>query len=161
MYCLFLIFPSCFTHNMLITKSSRYQKTMRTSDEFFHHRLRKCWLHRSDHEQAFQMERPLRQLYDVSDASLSQNATRLTFLLIDRILVRIRRIRSLPHISTYSIPPLSFNTTHNHLLILANSNSLPLHDLHIVQSTQNLMLNLELRSHAELDSLLYSEWLLC
>jgi len=30
-----------------------------------------------------------------------------------------------------------------------------------MQSTQNLMLNLELRSHAELDALLYSEGLLC
>jgi len=42
----------------------------------------------------------------------------------------------------------------NHLLILANPNTLPLHNLYIVQTRQNLMLHLELRSHVELGTLL-------
>jgi hypothetical protein len=44
--------------------------------------------------------------------------------------------------------------TSNHLLILANSNTFPLHNLHIVQSRKYLMLNLEFSDHRELSSFL-------
>lgn len=44
--------------------------------------------------------------------------------------------------------------TYNHFLILANTNTLALDDLDVVQSRQNLVLDLELRRHAELGALL-------
>lgn len=48
-------------------------------------------------------------------------------------------------------------TTYKHLLVLGNTNALPLNNLHIVQSTQNLVLDAELRLHGELGSLLDAE----
>lgn len=45
-------------------------------------------------------------------------------------------------------------STHNHLLVLANPDTLPLHNLNVLETRQNLMLNLELGNHGELGALL-------
>lgn len=44
--------------------------------------------------------------------------------------------------------------TYQHFLILAHANTLPLHNLDIMQTAQDLMLYLELRAHGELCALL-------
>lgn len=49
--------------------------------------------------------------------------------------------------------------THNHLLVLANSDTLALNDLDVVQTAKNLVLNLELGRHGEFHTFLDFEWL--
>ncbi len=51
-------------------------------------------------------------------------------------------------------------TTYNHLLVLADSNTLPLHNLNILQTAQDFMLDLELGRHVELCPLFDLEWLI-
>lgn len=45
-------------------------------------------------------------------------------------------------------------STHNHLLVLADPDALPLHNLHVLQTREDLVLHLELRNHCELGALL-------
>jgi hypothetical protein len=46
-------------------------------------------------------------------------------------------------------PVTSHLITYNHLLVLANANTLSLDDLDILQTTENIMLDLELGRHPE------------
>lgn len=56
-------------------------------------------------------------------------------------------------------PPAVSRKTYNHLTILRNLDPLALHNLHIVQPTQNLVLHLERGGHGELGALLDFEGL--
>jgi hypothetical protein len=49
--------------------------------------------------------------------------------------------------------------THNHLTILAHTNTLALHNLNVVQPAENVMLHLERRRHRKLCALLDLEGL--
>lgn len=50
-------------------------------------------------------------------------------------------------------------SAYNHLLVLADSDTLSLDDLNVVKTRQDFMLDLESGCHAELDTLLDLEWL--
>ena len=109
------------------------------SDASSGHRQRRWKQHCNGHEQAFQTVHLPQQLSQISifippnhpNHSLPKKDP-LTVLSIHRVCVFIWRIAP------------------QHLLILTYPNALALHDLHIMQPRQNLMLNLELRRHGEL-----------
>jgi hypothetical protein len=86
----------------------------------------------------------------------------LTALGVERLFLSVWCIASLQLVSFLAISvPLDsrYGMTYNHLLVLRYPNALPLHNLHILQPRQNLMLDSKLRRHGERRALLNLEWL--
>lgn len=123
--------------NIPLTSPWRYRRTIQTRDACACHHRRSWRKHCSDHERAYQMGHPPQRLASLSITVpyLRKGTTYISWrkMVESRCLVRMTPIVYQP---TWSYFPNCIST-HNHFLVLADLDTLPLDDLNQLQSGQD------------------------